>query len=86
MAIARGGPFAQLVQHKTRCAHLVDDLEGAAAAELGAREQAASRLETYAAKAEAMHRRLHNRSASQAAEWLRAGVKRASVALEGSGT
>ena len=78
MAIARGGPFAQLVHHKTRCQLLVDDLEDASAAELAAREAAASRVESYAVRAESMHRRLHNRSASQAAEWLRAGVKRAS--------
>ena len=36
-----------------------------------------SELAEEAAKAEAMHKRLHNRSASQAAEWLRGGVKRA---------
>lgn len=78
MAIARGGPFAQLVHHKSRTLSLVDELEGAAAAELAARDAAASRVESYAARAEAMHKRLHNRSASQAADWLRASVKKAS--------
>ena len=77
MTIARGGSFPQLVHHKARTQVLVEDIEAASSAELAAREASASRIDNYAVRAESMHRRLHNRSASQAAEWLRVGMKRA---------
>ena len=71
MGRAAGAQFTQLVYHKMRTQSLVLELEVASAAERDAREAAGSALDKYAQKAEAMHRRLHNRSAAQTAEWLR---------------
>ena len=78
MARARGSGFAQLIHHKARTATLVVELEAACDAERAALEKSAAAVDAYAQKAEAMHRRLHNRSAAQCAEWLRSGVKKAS--------
>ena len=84
MARARGGPFAQLVHHKSRATVLMAELEASAASELAAREAASSRLDAYAARAEAMHRKPQPLG-EQAAEWLRAAARKASTPARGSG-
>ena len=80
MLRAKGGPFAQLVHHKARTSLLVEELDSCAAAEVRARKEASGAIEVYIERAEAMHKRLHNRSATQCADWLRQGVRRAADA------
>ncbi|KOO53917.1 hypothetical protein Ctob_012760 [Chrysochromulina tobinii] len=76
MARARGAQFTQLVHHKARALQLMKEVDASAHAEREAREAGAAALAAYAGRAEAMHRRLHNRSAAQTAEWLRGRVKK----------
>ena len=76
MARAAGAPFAQLIHHKARTVSLVAELEVTATAELQAREGSATRLASFAARAEEMHQRLHDRSAAQCVEWLREGARK----------
>ena len=76
MARARGAQFTQLVHHKARTLELMKEVDASAHAEREAREAGAAALAAYAGRAEAMHRRLHNRSAAQTAEWLRGRVKK----------
>jgi len=80
MARARGAPFTQLIHHKARTLSLVKEVEASAHAEREAREAGVSAIAAYAYRAEGMHRRLHNRSAAQTAEWLRVGFRRTSEA------
>ena len=76
MARARGAQFTQLVHHKARTLQLMKEVDASAHAEREAREAGAAALAAYAGRAESMHRRLHNRSAAQTAEWLRGCVKK----------